>query len=184
MISRKTIIVGFAFVVLLIIVLAVFSNKPNTAEVFTPTTTLAVTTLYKSVTLNIPNTPQGANFRQLQFFAGTTDVTSLATMSQVDVNGQDTPFNGSNIFVDGGTVATLTATFATPQAITSVVYTPHPSFLCRSWGMTFTTITNANVSQTSPVLQPSQCTAYSADPVDRGDASSFHYTYIVATNKW
>jgi hypothetical protein len=105
-------------------------------------------------------------------------------MSQVGVNGQDTPFKGSNIFVFGGVSASLTAQFSEPQDITSVVYTPHPSFLCRSWGMTFTTSGTDAVIKTSPVLQPSQCTAYSAAPVDRGDASSFHYTYTIATNKW
>ncbi|RYE13353.1 MAG: hypothetical protein EOP45_21335 [Sphingobacteriaceae bacterium] len=171
MISKKAVILGFV-VVFVLIILIITMGSSKTAV------------LYNSVTLNIPNTSDGANFRNLQFFAGTTDVTSKATMSQNGVNGQDTPFVGSNIFVFGGAAATLTATFTTPQPITSVVYTPHPSFLCRSWGMTITTKTSANVTKTGSALHPSQCTSYSADPVDRGDASSFHYTYTFATDTW
>lgn len=176
-------IVSFAVFVLLIVVMtSIVNSKPIKAPaMITP----VPSTLYSSITLNIPSTSDGANFRDVQFFAGSKNVTSSATGSQFGVNGLDiTAFSGENIIVDGNTAASLTATFTVPQAITSIVYTPHPSFLCRSWGLTCTSVTSNNVSKTGPVLQPSQCTAYSQAPVERGDASSFHYTFSIATNKW
>jgi hypothetical protein len=154
-----------------------FATAPNVSKTF-----------YASVTFNLPSAASGRTFNSVRFFVGTTDVTALAVASAVGVTGATTnAFTGNPLTVAANVTGTLTATFPTPQAITSIVYVPSTS-ICTSWGvsLTFTDMYGISALQTPVISSPSigtglgSCTQYSTTA--SGTNSKCTYTVGSTTN--
>jgi hypothetical protein len=134
-------------------------------------------TLYKSITINNPNADY--NFDEIRYFSGTTDITPFATASSNNMGNFNGTFYCGNMY--GGN-SSLTATFATPQAVTSVWVRPNLQLIGRFWGV-YLTMTDINgVTKSSAPVQPPFGYSYNLNVIPGLAGASYLVKYNLGNN--